>query len=188
MAENEYLDSTKARRWRAVAEGLRDECDSEELTERVKNQFYKTIRRIQKDLPQFADMLAAIDKPDVLQGICNQMIGAADVKDAILEAAFEGTGRDVKIEHFLGRALEGCLYDIPYTAAEIGDGGNMSDHRRRLDGVRVDLGSDIHRMAMNFAAKPSWIPRMSPGSRSLVSVSDKTDVMLSESLIQGFRK
>lgn len=188
MAENEYLDSTKARRWRAVAEGLRDGCDTEELTERVKNQFYKSLRQIQKEIPQFADMLDAVGKPDVLREICNSVVGAADVKDAILEAAFEDTNRTGKIESFLGRALERVFYDIPQTAAEISDGGNISDHRRRLDGVRVDLGTDLHRMAEKLAANPAWIPRMHTVSKPLFPMSDKTHVMLSESLIQGFRK
>lgn len=188
MAENEYLDSTKARRWRAVAEGLRDGCDTEELTERVRNQFYKSLRHVQKEIPQFADMLDAVDKPDVLHGICNSVVGAVDVKDAMLEAAFEGTNRAGKIESFLGNALESCLYDLPVLAAEMGEDGNLSDRRIKLRNVRDALAPDLLRIAGKLAVNPNWAPRLPPAAKSLANPVDKTRTMLSESLISGFRK
>ena len=51
MAENEYLDSKKARRWQAVANAIRENIDIDEITELVLDKFYKTLRSIRKDLP-----------------------------------------------------------------------------------------------------------------------------------------
>ena len=46
MAENEYLDSTKAQRWLSVADAIRDGCDVDVLTEKVRAAFYKTIQKM----------------------------------------------------------------------------------------------------------------------------------------------
>lgn len=105
MAENEYLDSTKARRWFAVAEGIRDGCDFDELTMRVQDRFYKTLRIICKDLP-VVEMLSAVDDPQKLVRLCEHIEGGSDVKDLLLAAAFRYSGPINVVEQFLGDALQ----------------------------------------------------------------------------------
>ena len=59
MAENEYLDSTKARRWHSVVQVIRGGGSVEEVADSVEECVFKTLRQIRKDLP-LADMIRAM--------------------------------------------------------------------------------------------------------------------------------
>ena len=69
MAENEYLDSSKACRWRSVVQAIQDGCSIDEVAQRVEECFFKTLRQIRKDLP-FAEMIRAMDDPEELSRVC----------------------------------------------------------------------------------------------------------------------
>jgi len=187
MAENEYLDSTKARRWFAVAEAIRDGCDEAELSRRVQDRFYKTLRNISKDLP-LAEMLSAVEDPQRLTRICEHIEGGSDVTGLLLGAAFENFGPVNVIQSFLGDALQSCLYDIPYLAAELDGHVNLSDARRKLESVRISLAPDLHRIAARWVENPSWKPQKPRANIAAVPQVDQTRNMLNESLIAGFRK
>lgn len=88
MAENEYLDSTKARRWQSVVQVIRDGGSVEEVAESVEECFFKTLRQIRKDLP-LADMIRAMENPDELMRVCQLVDGGEDVKDFIRQAALD---------------------------------------------------------------------------------------------------
>ena len=77
MAENEYLDSTRARRWLTVADLLRDGCDLDVLTDRVKGQFSKTLQKIGQDIP-LSDLISLMDDPAKLRQRCDGIEGAVD--------------------------------------------------------------------------------------------------------------
>jgi hypothetical protein len=186
MAENESLDSSIARRWISVAEGVRSGCDLDELTRRVLDRFYKTLRNIRKDIP-FAEMIAAAEDYPKLMRICEQIDGASDVKQCLLRAALENEGIVNILEQFLNDALESCLYDIPHLAAEIDMNVNLSDSRRKMDAVRISLATDLHRIAEKLSVKPSG-QLQKPRGASEKSQTDITQDMLSESLIKGFRR
>lgn len=187
MAENEYLDSTKARRWHSVAEGIRDGCDSNELTDRTRDRLYMTLKSIRKDLP-FADLLATAGDPQKLSRVCEAIEGASDVKDILLEAAVEGgTLREV-LERFLSRALHNCLYDVPYLAAELGENVNISLARQQMQSVQLSLAPEVHWIATKLSENPSWRPQRPRGNSAAKSQTDHTRSMLNESLIAGFRR
>lgn len=65
MAENEYLDSSKAARWQSVVQAIRRGGSIGEVVERVEDCLFKTLRQIRTELP-FAEMLQAMHDPDEL--------------------------------------------------------------------------------------------------------------------------
>lgn len=88
MAENEYLDSRKARRWSAVAEAVRNRLPIGELGVLILDRFRKTLRNISKDMP-LAECLAAVDSQAELERAFDGVNGARDVKDLLLQAVIE---------------------------------------------------------------------------------------------------
>lgn len=86
MAENEYLDATKARRWQAVAEAIRNHRGVEETAQLVLDKFYKTLKSIARDLP-FAQWVDALETPTELGRLFEGIQGGLDVKDLLLRAA-----------------------------------------------------------------------------------------------------
>lgn len=186
MAENEYLDSTKARRWQAVAEAIRNHRGVEEIAELVLDRFYKSLKNIARDLP-FAQWVGALENPTELSRLFQGVQGGLDVKDLLLRAAVEVKGRENVLERFLNNSLQNCLYDIPYLAADLKSGTNLSEVRRLLGEVRTRLSPEIRRIAAKLSEAPSRLPRR-PGSTSGSSKQDQTTTMLTESLIAGFRK
>ncbi len=117
MAENEYLDSSKAHRWRSVVQAIREGCSVDEVADHVENCFYKTLRQIQKELP-FADMIRALDSPEELARVFQTVAGGTDVKEFLMQAALAKASRSEQLERFLGSALNNCLNDIPYMATD----------------------------------------------------------------------
>lgn len=186
MAENEYLDSRKARRWSAVAEAVRNRCQTGEISKLVLDRFRKTLRNIAKDVP-LEEWIAAIGDPSELERAFDAVDGAVDVKDLLLRAAAKGGEPEQVVERFLNQALENCLYDIPYIAADLDGGVNLSEARRTLNEVRGGISPEIQRMAKKFADNPAWLPR-SPSEKSDAPKQDQTVKMLGESLIAGFRR
>ena len=86
MAENEYLDSSKARRWQYVVQAILDGCSVNDVANRVEDCFYKTLREIHKALP-LAEMIRALDAPDELDRVCEQVDGGLVVKDFLCHAS-----------------------------------------------------------------------------------------------------
>lgn len=188
MAENEYLDSTKSRRWLAVADGLREGCDLDELTERIRAKFYKSLRELGQEIPLDA-LIANVNAPVKLEAICHSFEGASDVKSLLLEAAQECSSPVAVLEQFLRDVLHNYLYDIPWTARERSGLSNVSDYRQRLQEARLRLEPELRRMAEKWAENPSWKPLRQRNRRAAVQPAvDVTQSMLSESLIAGFRK
>lgn len=188
MAENEYLDSTKARRWISVADALRNGCGFDELSELAQDRFYKTLRKIGQDIP-LTELIASVGDLSKLNALCKTIEGATDVTCLLLDAAESKTDPVDILEQFLHSAMQNCLYDIPYLAAESGGDISLSDARRRLGEVCMRLVPDFRRIAENWVAKPSWkLQKRRNGSTTVKSPTDITKSMLSESLIAGFRK
>jgi hypothetical protein len=188
MAENEYLDSTKSRRWLAVADGLREGCDLDELTERIGVKFHKSFRELGQEIPLDV-LIANINNPVKLEEVCHSFEGASDVKSLLLEATQNCNSPVTALQQFLRDALQRILYDIPWIASERSGHSNVSDDRRRLDEARMRLEPDLRRMAEKWAENPSWKPvRQRKGPATAQAKVDVTRSMLSESLIAGFRK
>ena len=187
MAENEYLDSSKAQRWQAVAQAIRENRDITEIGKLVLDKFYKTLRNIRKDLP-LSELIEAVDDPTKLAHLCSRIHGAQDVKYFLIQAALDESGRQKVLDKFLHDALRNCLSDIPYIACKVGDKVNMSDARHVLDDVQISLTSDLRRIAEKLADNPSWVPKRQLGSHKNVAPKVGTESMLGESLIVGFKK
>lgn len=188
MAENEYLDSSKARRWQSIAQAIRDACGEEEVTDRLQDCFYKTLRAIAKDLP-LPDMIrAAVNDPDEFQRLCTGIEGGLDVKEFLHEAATTCFDSESMLEKFLTDALNNCLYDIPYIAADLDQGVTVTQARSTVQSAASNLRSDIQRMARKLAENPEWTFRRSGSRRFDDSQPDRTREMLGESLIAGFKK
>jgi len=187
MAENEYLDSTKARRWLSVADGLRDGCDIDVLTDRAQCQFHKTIQVIHHDIP-LSELLALMNEPEKLSQRCNEIDGASDVKSFLIEASLGKDNPADAIFQFLSDALQNCFYDIPHLAAERGQDLNVSRARRTLEEVRLRLNPDLRHMADKMAKNPSWKPRKPRDTKAAKVSIDNTKMILGQSLIAGFRK
>jgi hypothetical protein len=188
MAENEYLDSSKARRWQSVAQAIRDGCSDEEIADRIQECFYKTLRAIAKDLPLSDMFAAAAHDPAELARMCDGIKGGHDVKDFLLQAAQTRFGTETMLETFLNDSLNNCLYDVPYLAAELDGGITISEARAAVQSAAGSLRSDIQRMALKLAENPSWNFRRIGNRRSENSQRDRTKEMLGESLIAGFTK
>jgi hypothetical protein len=186
MAENEYLDSRKARRWSAVAEAVRNRRSMGEIGSLVLDRFGKTLRNVAKDVP-LAEWIANADDPSGLVRSFDSVEGATDVKDLLLQASVQGGERQQVLERFLHQALENCLYDIPYIAADLDRNVNLTESRRTLSEARRSISPEIQRMAMKLADNPTWLPR-SPSDKSGTPKQDQTVTMLGESLIAGFRR
>lgn len=191
MAENEYLDSTKAQRWRVVAAAIRDGRDIDEVTPLVLDQFYKTLRHIrkdiQKDLP-FSELVQAADDPAKLARLFKGFYGAFSVKRILVQAAREESGRQEVLETFLRDALGECLYNIPYSVAEVGAEVNISEARRSLSEVESRLWPELKRIAQKLDENPSWRPQMRRGSRTSAASENNTEKLLAESLITGLKR
>lgn len=188
MAENEYLDSSQARRWQSVALAIRDGCSVEEITDRVEDCFYKTLRAIAKDLPLSEMIAAAAHDPSELARVCDEIEGGHDVKDFLLQASMTCFETENMVETFLVDALNNCLYDVPYIAAELDGGISISQARSVVQSAAGSLRPDIQRMARKLAENPEWNFRRSGSRRSEDTRRDRTKEMLRESLIAGFRK
>jgi ABC-type oligopeptide transport system substrate-binding subunit len=89
MAENEYLDSRKARRWASVAGAIRNRLPIDEIGRLVLEQFQKTMRNIAKDMP-LPEWISASKDPNELAKSFDGISGAFDVKDALFQAAVKG--------------------------------------------------------------------------------------------------
>ena len=74
MAENEYLDASKARRWQSVAQAIREGSPDSEVRERVEDCLYKTLRQIRKDLP-LEELIRRLNDPEQLREMCHQIDG-----------------------------------------------------------------------------------------------------------------
>jgi len=188
MAENEYLDSSKSRRWLSVADGLCEKVDNDVLFRSTQDCFYKSLREIGKNTP-FPELLANVDNREKLGELCRSFPGAGDVKALLLDAAHDNSDRADMLKHFLRSGLGNCLYDIPALAAERSNDISLSDSRRRLEEVRIRLEPDIRRIADKWAVDPSWKPQK-PRSSSFEAASavDQTQRLLNHSLLVDFRK
>lgn len=187
MAENEYLDSTKARRWHSVVQVIRGGGSVEEVADSVEECFFKTLRQIRKDLP-LADMIRAMENPDELMRVCQLVDGGEDVKDFIRQAALEKSSRADQLRQFLANALANCLYDIPYMAALADDSTNISQVRAMSAEVRQQLANELERIADKLTENPDWIPRRAGRGQPAVSKDERTRKMLGESLLSGHKK
>ena len=187
MAENEYLDSTKARRWLSVADAIRDGCDVDVLTDRAKSQFYKTLQKIGQDIP-LSELISLLNDPERLRQRCDDIEGASDVKCFLMDAALANGNVADAVHQFLTNAFQNCIYDIPHLAAERGHDVNVSDARRKMDEVRSRLNPDLRRIAEKWAGNSSWKLRKQRDSGIDKSPTDNTRIMLEQSLIAGYRK
>lgn len=185
MAENEYLDSSKARRWRSVAQAIRDDCSADEVANRIEKCLHKTLRQIRKDLP-LGNLIRSIHDSESLRNQCDQIDGAHDVKYFLAEAsAMEADNRE-QVQAFIEKSLDNCLYDIPSLVAD--DVTSVSEARNVISNARSRIQPEIRRLAEKFSENPDWQPRRSSRRRSGTSQEDHTKAMLSESLLSGFRK
>lgn len=187
MAENEYLDASKARRWQSVAQAIRERASDSEIAEKIVDCLYKTLRQIRKDLP-LEKLVRHLLDPEQLRAMCHQVDGAHDVKYFLIEAADQDTDLLGKLSHFLSRSLENCLYDVPYLVSESADNVNITEARGIVRSAGSNLKSEIQRIAAKLADDPGWIPRRASRRDKPVAKVDTTERMLGESLLAGFRK
>lgn len=187
MAENEYLDASKARRWQSVAQAIQDGSSISEVAERIEDCVYKTFRLIRNDLP-FADLVKSLGNPEQLRELCNQFDGAHDVKDFLIEAAALNTDLRGKLLHFISQSLDCCLFDVPYLVVESAEKVSVTEARNIVQAAKIGLHSTIQRIADRLAENPGWIPQRAGRRDRPVSKVDTTERMLGESLLIGFRK
>ena len=187
MAENEYLDASKARRWQSVAQAIRIGSSVSEVADRIADCLYKTLRQVRKDLP-LAELIGCLDSPERLREMCQHIDGAHDVKYFLIEAAVQNTEAQEKLSNFLGQSLENCLYDVPYLAAESAGNVNITEARSIVRNAANSLHGKIQRIAERLTENPSWIPRRASRRDRAVAIVDTTPTMLGESLLAGFRK
>lgn len=185
MAENEYLDSTRARRWQRVVDGIRHDCDLDELAQHTEKQFYRTLNEMRRNLP-FAEWIDAAGQPDRLCQLFDQVDRADVTKELLLDAARGAQNRAEAVERFLNGALQNLTYDIPHRAAELNASVNVSEACGRMSAVRVRLAPDLKRLARKLSENPNLKPRRPASKRAhRESDVDRTRSMLGESLIAG---
>jgi hypothetical protein len=187
MAENEYLDSSKSRRWHALARAICTGASDEELAERMLDCFCKTLRQMCREVP-FSDLLESMRDPAEFDRVCKSFSGAATEKDFLRQAALEHSDQESAVRRFLEFGVDNCLSDIPWLAQRIDDGISISNARRRLSGAKSYLRPAIDRMAKKFAANPAWCPRRPNSRKNGITHVSPTQRLLGESLIAGHRK
>lgn len=187
MAENEYLDASKARRWQSVAQAIREGSSDSEVAEKIEDCLYKTIRHIRKDLP-LQELIRLLNEPEQLREMCHRIDGAHDVKYFLIEAADQETDLQGKLSYFLNQSLENCLYDVPYLVADSAENVSITDARNTVRNAGRSLQSEIQRIAAKLAENSGWIPRRANRRDKPITKVDTTQKMLGESLLAGFRK
>ncbi len=154
MAENEYLDVTKSRRWQAVVQAIRDGLDTDGVFWRFRRCLYKTVQQFCKELP-FAELIESVDDPKRLADLADRLEGGHDVKGLLLFAAEEASGPVNVIEDFLNLSVDGILHDIPYYVAQTDPSINLSGLRNEMRTVRNEMSPDIRHIAEKLANNPS---------------------------------
>jgi hypothetical protein len=183
MAENEYLDSSHSQRWRLAVLALQTGCDQLEIAERLKQCLYKELRVIQKELP-LAEMIRAIGKPQELSRLFATLERGELVGDLFNQAVAAGDGTEAVLKRFLDSALNNCLYDIPWMAAEGGSIIGISRGHHLLKQAAADLQPELNRIAVNLTVNPEWKLRRA-AARHEPQAADETSRMLSQSLLGG---
>ncbi|WP_437193315.1 hypothetical protein [Planctomicrobium sp. SH527] len=187
MAENEYLDATKARRWQSVAQAIQEGSSISEVAAKIEDCLHKTLRQIRKDLP-LSEMIEHLHDPQKLREMCSRIEGAHDVKYFVIEAADQKGELPEKLSYFLSRSLANCLYDVPYLAANFESDISITGVRNAIRDAEICLQPEIHRIARKLAENPAWNPRRASRRETPAVKVDTTKKMLGESLLVGFRK
>jgi len=187
VAENEYLDASKARRWQSVAQAIRDGSSSEDVADRIEECLHKTLRQIRKDLP-LGELIRSLDDPERLREICDQITGAHDVKYFLREAANMDAELPHKLEAFVENSLDNCLHDVPWLVSDGTGDFSVTEARNVIGSARSSLQPEIERIVKKLSENPDWHPRRPSRRNKSGSREDKTKAMLAESLLAGFRK
>lgn len=187
MAENEYLDSSKARRWQSVAQAIRDGASAEDVADRIENCLHNTLLQIRKDLP-LGELIRSLNDPHKLRDLCDQIDGAHDVNYFLIEASDLAADTPHQVQVFLEKSLENCLYDIPWLVNDGTGDVSVTVARNIISSARSLVQPEIERIAKKFSDNPDWHPRRSSRRHNSVGQEDKTKAMLAESLLAGFRK
>ena len=187
VAENEYLDSSKARRWQSVVQAIRDGGSTDDVADRIEECLHKTLRQIRKDLP-LGELVRSLDDPEKLRGECDQIIGAHDVKYFLMEAANMDAELPQKLEAFVENSIDNCLHDIPWLASDGTGNFSVTVVRNAIGTARNSLQPEIERIAKKLSENPDWSARRLSRRHNSGIREDKTKSMLSESLLAGFRK
>lgn len=160
MAESEYLDSSKARRWQSVAQAIRDGRPAEDVAFQIKKCLHKTLRQIRKDLP-LGDLIRSLHDPDSLRNQCDQIDGAHDVKYFLGEAAATQADPKQQVQTFVEKSLDNCLYDIPWMVADGTGELSVSEARSVISSARSEVQREIERIAEKLSKNSDWQPRRS---------------------------
>jgi hypothetical protein len=187
MAENEYLDSSKPRRWHAVAEAICRGSDTDEIADLIHDCFCKTLRQISREVPLGSLIKTARDS-EAFDQVCAGSEGAGTVKDFLRQAFSKPGDQEGAMRRFLELSLDNCLYDIPWSAQKIDGEISISETRRRLNAAKSQLALKLDRMAKKFAANPDWMPRRVASPKNNLDDKSRTQQMLDESLIAGFKR
>jgi len=187
MAENEYLDSSKSRRWLAVVKGISNGVGVAELEAIVLDCFFKTLRSIRRNHP-LADLICSIESPQRMDLVIEKFGRTTDVTELLKESTLSHTGTLNILEGFLQQAVDQVFYDLPYLASTGDSIVNISEIRRQLDAIRPGIKPEIQRIARKLADKPNWNPQRQKKEKLSTPKRDVTKAMLTESLLAGIRK
>ncbi|MEZ6069465.1 MAG: hypothetical protein R3C10_04145 [Pirellulales bacterium] len=188
MAENEQLDASKSRKWRAVARAVAAKVDSDIIAAEVDRVFCQALRDVKKD-GDLPGMIRLLDQPQQLDRLLSDWEGDPLVADLLAEAS-RGHG---PLEQRLGEALDqmlgNCLYDVPTLATTCDPPITITEARDRLETALIARRSEIvRRIADKLAANPDWEPKARSRTSDKASPSfSSTEQMLGESLLKGLR-
>ena len=181
MAENESLDLDGSYRWRKVFRAVQrgDYLDAVSLL--VAESLYKTIRRVQKQIPLDQLLDAAETQPDAVGQIIRQCRGH-DFAQLFGEVLEPGIGRKATVRNFIEAILEKFSDQIVCCAVPSGRWPQMHEIMDFMHDVGGRLKPDIERIAEKWSNDPTWMPRMKPtGAR--VAAADQTRAMLNDSIL-----
>lgn len=183
MAENEYLDTYKYQRWRAVVQAIIEGQSVDGIRELVEDCLFKTLRQMHKELP-FEALIGAMGNPDELMKLCQGVQGGNDVKPYLIQAAFEKADRTDQLEAFIDSSLGHCLHDLPFVVLQKDETQNITDIRATLTEVHGLMDDEVRRVAQKMAENPGRVPsrRRSPNSKG--EAEDRTSVMLGQSILK----
>jgi len=183
MAENEEIDVSKARRWQTVVEAIKRGESVDDVTSKVQDCLYKTLRSLVKKIPLSKLIRAVDDGPSAVQRLFRECFDGRDYAELFAQVTAEGGPRETVLENFATDICNSFFDQIVHEVVPSSAWSDVSRLQGFLNEVLIRLRGDVERIATKFAENPDWHPRQAPRSKMARS-RDITAEMLQESLLE----
>lgn len=183
MAENETLDLDGSPRWRRVFRAVDEGKPADIVARVVVESLFRTLRRVQKQIPLNLLLLAAESQPEQVGPLIRQCKGH-DYAVLFGEVLEPSVTREHVARNFVQAILEKFSDQIICRAVPSQRWPQMHEVVDFMHEIGNRLLPDVDRIARNWAADPQWKPVMTRTSNTSATLVDKTETILGESLLK----